>query len=342
MAHRHTVVVAGSAGALEPLRAMVAGLPPDFPAAVLVVVHVSSSASALPAILARTSALPVTWASDGAHAVPGHVYVAPAGHHLLLIDDHLVLTRGPRENGHRPAADPMFRSAAVARGPRVVGVVLSGALDDGAAGLAAVRQRGGVGVVQDPEEALHDSMPRAALRTGGAEHIAPGAELAALLQALCAEEVDEKAWSGEGEPDAPAELLSLENRIAALNAGVLERNEPPGTPAGLSCPDCNGTLYEVEADASIVRYRCRVGHAWSPESLLAQQGLELESALWIALRTLEDKAALNRRMAQDSEARGRMLTATRFGEAAEESSHAAELVRRLLVRGAEGSLGAAG
>jgi two-component system chemotaxis response regulator CheB len=186
-------------------------------------------------------------------------------------------------------------------------------------------------------------MPRSALRTAGAEHVVRSADLPTLLLSLCSEEVDPAPRrSDDGDGDPPLDLLALEARIAALDADALHGSDRPGTPAGLGCPDCNGTLFEVDEDTSMVRYRCRVGHAWSPESLLTQQGLEVESALWIALRTLEDKAALNRRMAQDSEARGRTLTAKRFAQAAEESGYAAESVRRLLEQGDNPALGAAG
>ncbi|WP_331272038.1 chemotaxis protein CheB [Motilibacter aurantiacus] len=333
MAQRDIITVAASAGGLEPLRALVAGLPPDLPASVLVVLHVPAhGVSALPAILDPAGPLPAGTAVDGEPLGRGRVHVAPPDHHVLVLDGHVTLSRGPRENGHRPAADPLFRSAALARGPGVVGVVLSGALDDGTAGLAAIRARGGVAVVQDPEEAAYPGMPRSALETAGADHVVAARDLPALLDRLCREDV---AGAARAEPAA---LMDAEARVARPGPDALHDPQRPGVPAGLGCPDCNGALFEVPGEGALLRYRCRVGHAWSPDSLLAQQGLELEGALWVALRTLEDKVALNVRLAQDAELRGRALTAGRFEQAAEETLRAADSIRRLIAAlGASGS-----
>lgn len=326
MAHRDVVVVAASAGGLEPLRALVSALPADFPASVLAVLHVpASGSSALASILSRDSELPVHAARTGMPLESGHIYIAPPDHHLLVRDDHIALSHGPRENGHRPAADPLFRSAALHRGPRVVGVVLSGALDDGTAGLATVRARGGTAIVQDPDEAVHPSMPRNALESAGADHVVPSAEIAPLLVRLCKEEVD------FAEPVAPApSVLREEVSIALMDPAAMHAPERPGTPAGLSCPDCHGTLYELQGEGAPLHYRCRVGHAWSPESLLAEQGQALEEALWMALRTLEEKASLTLRLANDATDGGRHLTAERFRSSSREAHGAAESIRAFL------------
>lgn len=325
--HRDLVVVGASAGGVEALSRLVAKLPGDLPATVLVVLHIPSApSSSLPRILDRSGPLRATSAQDGEPLVPGRILVAPADHHLLVADGRVQLARGPRENGHRPAIDPLFRSAARWYGPRVIGVVLSGNLDDGSAGLLAIRGRGGVGVVQDPEDAYYASMPSNAIAVAGPDHIAPVDDLGALLERLVLERApDEHLPVAEATED-----LVTETRIAALDLDALHADDRPGRPAGLSCPDCTGALWEIE-DGGLHRYRCRVGHAWSPSSLLAQQDHELEGALWAALRSLEDRAALARRMAASGRTQGRELSAVRFETQAAEDEARATLVRNLLV-----------
>jgi two-component system, chemotaxis family, protein-glutamate methylesterase/glutaminase len=331
MADHDIVVVGASAGGVEALVRLVKALPEDLPAAVFVVLHVPVSAtSALPDILSRQGPLPATHAKDGEPIESGHIYVAPPDHHLLLKHEHIHLSRGPRENGHRPAIDPLFRSAAREFGARVVGVVLSGALDDGTAGLVAVKGRGGVCVAQDPEDALYQGMPTSAIERDHVDQVLPVPEIAALIATL----------AGESAPDvAPpvSELLKAEDDMADLSMGAIERDNP-GRPSAFSCPDCNGVLWELH-EGRLIHFRCRVGHAWSPESLLSEQREALEAALWVAMRSLEERASLARRMAASARERGHRMTAARFEEQAEESDRAAELVRKLLLE--RDSLGAA-
>jgi two-component system chemotaxis response regulator CheB len=266
----------------------------------------------------------VRQAETGMPVEPGTVVVARPDHHLLVVDGQAVLSRGPRENGHRPAVDVLFRSAARARGPRVIGVVLSGALDDGSAGLVAVRSRGGVGVVQDPDEALHPSMPASAIAAAGAELVLPVADIPAALAGLVGVEVVA--------PEPPTELMDTEIAMSELEPEALDRDERPGEPAGFSCPDCHGTLFRID-EAGYARYRCRVGHAWSAESLLAENDAALEGALWMALRSLEEKATLANDMAGRAKAQGRSMSATRFADQAREARDAAGLIRRMLLDG---------
>jgi two-component system chemotaxis response regulator CheB len=281
--------------------------------------------SVLPAILGRAGPLPSAHAEHGQPIQPGRIYVAPPDQHLIVHDGHFALSRGPRENGHRPAGDVLFRTAARFYGNRVIGLVLSGALDDGTAGLAAVRERAGATVVQDPADALYPAMPASALANVAVDHVLPVQQIPDLLVRLVAEQVQAKA-------PGPSDLLRKEAAVADFEDTRRQGDAPPGKPAGFGCPDCNGSLYEIR-EGDIVRYRCRVGHAWSAEGLLAQHSLALEGALWMALRSLEEKAELSRQLADRAETRGNRLSAKRFRVAADESADAVALVREMLQSG---------
>lgn len=331
MARRDLVVVGASAGGVEALRTLAASLPVDFPAAVLVVLHIpAGGVGALAAILDRAGPLTCRTAVHGEPLALGEIRVAPPDQHLLVVDDATALSRRPRENGHRPAVDPLFRSAARAHGEQVVAVVLSGALDDGTAGMAAVRRLGGVGVVQDPDEALHAGMPRNAMATEP-EFVVPVAKMPQLLLDLVTEELP------DADPDDPAALADqgvldrLDSDVAEALMDQAALDDPePGVPSNLTCPDCHGPLSRI-VEGKHVRFRCRVGHAWSVQSLLAQQGVALEGALWMALRSLEEKADLCRQMAHRAREDQRPLTAAQFTEQADEALHAAHLLRELLL-----------
>jgi two-component system chemotaxis response regulator CheB len=328
---RNLVVVGASAGGVEALEQLLRALPAELPAAVLVALHVPSSAhSALPAILSRWSPLPVGSAEHGLELVPGTLTVAVPDRHLMVVDGRMALSRGPRENGYRPAVDVLFRSAARAAGRRVVGVVLSGALDDGTAGMIAIRRRGGVGVAQDPSDALYPSMPRHAMEIGGADHVTPVAEMGELLSGLLAEELPEA--------DVPARsgLMASETAMAALDIDTLNQDERPGSPSGFGCPSCGGALFSI-TEGGMERYRCRVGHAWSPEALAEEQSQALEGALWMALRGLEERAALSRRMGDRARQRGHGHSERTFRRRHDEAQAAAAVLRRLLQRGELGA-----
>jgi two-component system, chemotaxis family, protein-glutamate methylesterase/glutaminase len=317
------VVVGASAGGVEALTDLTASLPGDLPAAVFVVLHLpATGTSALPEILRRHGPLPAAHVKDGEPIQPGRVYVAPPDHHVLLRTGHVHLSRGPRENGHRPAIDPLFRSAAREYATRVIGLVLSGALDDGTAGLLAIKSRGGTAVVQDPADALYPGMPGNALEHAQVDHVAAAASMGKLLARLITDLAVPPA-------DPAPRAMQVEVEMEGFSLEAFEGNHP-GRPSGFSCPDCNGVLWQIQ-DGGLERYRCRVGHAWSPESLLTQQSEALEAALWIALRSLEERAALARRLAEPARRRGHSITATRFEEQAAEAEHAARLVRDLLL-----------
>lgn len=320
---RNVIVIGASAGGVEALRSVVAGLPIDLPATVLVVLHVPAyGGSVLPAILGRAGPLPARHPTSDEPLAEGRILVAPPDHHMVLDLNRVLLTRGPRENGHRPAIDVLFRSAARAAGARVIGVVLSGVLDDGTAGLTAIASRGGLTVVQDPDDAMYPGMPQSAIDHVAVDHVATADEIGHLLVRLCKEEI------GDVE-EPPSPLMDIEAELAMLNDDAMNEPDRPGRPSGFSCPDCNGVLYEIH-DGDLVRYRCRVGHAWSPESLFGEQAQQLEGALWMALRGLEEKAALARTMGERATDRNNPLTARRFGEQAEEAARAASLIRSML------------
>jgi two-component system, chemotaxis family, protein-glutamate methylesterase/glutaminase len=318
---RDLVVVGASAGGVEALRTFVASLPPNLPAAVVVVLHLpAGGTSALPAILGRSGLLPAVSAKHGMVLEPGRIYVAPPDHHVVVDDGHLGLSHGPTENGHRPAVDALFRSAALARGPRVIGVVLSGALDDGTAGMVAISARGGLTMVQALDDALYHGMPGSVLRHVRVDHVHPAGELGEAVR-RCAGELVETTKVPE-----PSSLLRMETRFAAQQ--TVEVNEM-GEPSGFSCPDCAGTL--VELDAERKRFRCRVGHAWTADALLDAQAGTLERALWTALRTLEEKVSLARKLRLDARTRGSDLLVDRYSRTEEEAAHAADVLRGYLL-----------
>jgi two-component system chemotaxis response regulator CheB len=326
VARRDLVVVGASAGGVEALRVLLGGLPPNFPAAMLVVLHMPSTGrSALPEILDRACPLPVNRAVDGAPLEPGTVTVAVPDHHLMVVEDRLLLSRGPRENGHRPAIDVLFRTAARAAGPRVIAVVLSGALDDGTAGMIAVRQRGGIGLAQEPEDAIYASMPTHAIEVASADHVAPVAKMGPLLADLVTEEIAAAI-------PTVSDLMDKEAAMAEFDAAALSDDDRPGTPSGFGCPSCHGALFTI-TEGGMERYRCRVGHAWSPEALAAEQSEALEGALWMALRGLEERAALSLRMGERAQERGHVHTSHTFRQRHDEAQQAALLIRRLLQSG---------
>ena len=316
----HNIVVLGaSAGGVAALSTVCRGLPDDLPAALFVVLHVSPRAhSELPAILSRAGPLQACHAVDGERVCLGRIYVAPPDHHLLLDDsgDRTMLRCGPPENRSRPAVDPLFRSAAVACGPRVIGVVLSGALDDGAEGLSAIRRCGGITVVQDPADAEWPDMPRHARERADAEHCYPAADLPALLQRLA------RSIAGPSIP-VPAEL-ALEVRISRREIVAMGEEEiTVGTPSRLGCPECGGVLNLV-GDEAAPRFRCQIGHAYGRKTLAAHQTETLEHALGVAFRTQRDRRTLFQSMERTAMQRKQAKMVSRRRNAADEAQRSAE------------------
>lgn len=326
----HDLIVIGtSTGGVEALAELTRGLPAGLPAAVCVVMHTSAQGSGLlPRILARHSALPILHATDGEEYRPGRVYVAPPDRHLLIEGERLRVVHGPRENRHRPAVDPLFRSAAQARGPGVIGVILTGALNDGTAGLLAIKRRGGLAIVQDPQEALAPGMPASALRHVEIDYCLPLERIAAALVRLA----DEPA--AEAPLDAPSGDLAYENRIVRADPGAIEGDEQVGQLSALTCPECRGPLWEIR-DNGLLRYRCRTGHAFTAETMLSQQSEALEEALWYALNTLQESAIVSERLATQATARGHHYVAERFTDRARQVRQRANVIRHVLSQGEE-------
>jgi two-component system chemotaxis response regulator CheB len=316
----HLVVVGASAGGIEALRSLVGALPEDFPAAILVVVHLApAGTSVLPQILTRAGTLQATAAVDGEPIEGGHIYVAPPDCHLLVEDGKVRVTRGPTVNGHRPAVDPLFRSAAASWGDEVAGVVLSGVLDDGTAGLAAIKAAGGLTLVQDPAEALYSGMPDSAIAFVQPDMIASAAELGRALAAA----------ADEPPPDPPADHETNGNTFIEVDRGATEEPYENAAPTGLSCPYCNGGIW-LTREHGVDVFRCRVGHEFSPEALHVEQSGQVEQALWTALRALEEHAAMSRRIAQRMTRGGHRASAARFARRADQTVQQATIIRRVL------------
>jgi two-component system chemotaxis response regulator CheB len=318
--NRHIIAIGASSGGLRPLAQILAALPADLPASVFIVVHLGAS-SHLAHILGCASKLPVVSAVNGAGIETGKVYVAVPGQHMLIHDSHLLLRRGPRENYARPAIDPLFRSAACTFGGAVVGVVLSGALNDGTAGLRAIKRCGGLAVVQDPSDAVDPSMPLSAIRNVAVDHCVSAAGMAPLLATLAEQPAGPT-------PSIPVDIR-LETAIAAQELAGMKAQDSLGTPSRFTCPECQGTLWEI-VDGSLLRFRCHVGHASTGEAVLAKQAGEVEQMLWSLLRMHQERAELARRMAERERASDRLELVQQFQRRAQEYDEDAEVVRRLL------------
>jgi two-component system chemotaxis response regulator CheB len=327
MARHDIVVIGASAGGVEALSEIAAALPADLAAAVFCVLHLpATGVSALPLILSRAGPLPAEHPWDGEPILPGRIYVAPPDLHMMVEGGTIRLVRGPRENRHRPAVDPLFRRAALHYGERAIGVVLTGSLDDGTAGLLEIKRQGGFAIVQDPDDALFRGMPESACRTVQVDRCLPLLAIGPAIVQLVAgvEAGSEEPMAGE------TSNLDYETRIAAADQAAIENDDRPGIPSPFGCPECGGVLWEIDND-QMTRYRCRVGHAYSPESLLASQSDELEAALWAAMRGLEEKASLTRRLAERAREQSQPNAAERFEEKTLTAETHAGVLRSLLL-----------
>jgi two-component system, chemotaxis family, protein-glutamate methylesterase/glutaminase len=318
------VVIGASMGGVQALQNLLVQLPKDFAAPLFVVQHIfPGTLSTLPAILGRAGSLPVLHAQNGEEYQPGHVYIAPPDLHLTIMDHVTLLTRGPKENRTRPAIDPLFRSAATAASSRAIGVILTGLLDDGTAGLAAIRRAGGIGVVQDPKDAAYPDMPGNAIAHARPEHVLPLSRMGKLLVRLVQE--------AGSRPLGPApEGILLEVSMAGKKRPDLWDPEE-WKKISLSCPECGGPMNENTTD-SIRRFRCDVGHAFSAKSLLAELDTTVENSLWAAVRILEERSRMLDNLAADQQRLGQQLNVKSSRDKASESRHNAKVLRELLMK----------
>lgn len=317
---RDIIVIGASAGGLRALEQLLADLPSNLTASIFIVLHVGA-VSHLSEIFYRMAALPVLQARSGDEIEAGRIYVAVPGLHLLLHDHHILLRRGPRENLARPAVDPLFRSAACTFGARVIGVVLSGGLNDGTAGLRAIKRCGGIAVVQEPGDAAFPDMPLSALQNVEIDHVAPARALAGLLTRLTREIAGET-------PPIPLEIR-LETAIAAQELSGMDTENQLGELSRFTCPECHGMLWEID-EGSLLRYRCHVGHAFTAAAMLHAQTTSAEEMLWSLMRVHQERAALARRMADEERARFRQASAEELQARAQGYDEDAAIVRGLL------------
>jgi two-component system chemotaxis response regulator CheB len=325
------IVIGASAGGVQTLCDLLQDLPRDLPAAVLIVVHTSpTSPGILPNILDRMGPMPVAHAHHEERLKPGRAYVAPPDHHLLVKAGRVALSRGPRENGFRPAVDPLFRTAARAYGPRVIGVVLSGGLDDGAEGLLYIKRAGGYAIVQDPNEAYVPSMPQAAIKSVEVDHVLTIREMPEVLSRLTRKPAptDKGAFPMTG--DNGEEIID----VAESGDDWLKTQAMPGPPSQLTCAECGGALWET-TEGRMLRYRCHVGHGYTEQGLVAAEGEKLERAMWNALRVLEENAQLHRRLAERAGQSKLQAIVQLHQDRVRELDERALVIRRVLTRGGD-------
>ncbi|HEU4834833.1 MAG TPA: chemotaxis protein CheB [Pyrinomonadaceae bacterium] len=328
MLNRDTIVIGASAGGVQALSTLVAEFSPALPAAVFLVLHIPTHVpSMLPSILARDSRLEVAHAVNGEKIRRGKVYVAPPDHHLLIENERVKLVHGPKENLHRPSIDVLFRSAARWAGPRTIGVILTGSRADGTTGMRAIKQRGGITIVQDPNEAPFPSMPLSVMQDIKVDYSLPLREIAPLLNTLSQETaMEEGRYPVSDQIEIEARITEQEMESTELIASV----EKLGKISKLTCPDSHGALWEIYDD-ELLRYRCHVGHAFSAESLSDGQSQMLEVALWSAVRALEEKMMLARRIVERARKANHLRAAKLFEMRAREAEEHSSVLRELLL-----------
>lgn len=329
MAKKDIVVMGASAGGLDALQQVVRGLPADFPAPVFVVWHMGVGVrSVLPDLLSRSGPLRAYNPQDGDAIAPGRIYVAPADHHVLIEKGFVRVKRGPKENRFRPAVDPLFRSAAYVYGPRVIGVVLSGALDDGTAGLWTIKLRGGTAIVQDPEDAQHRSMPLNAMQSVEVDHKLPAARIGPLLARLVREDAPAAPHVEPEEQEKTAREVRIAEEAEGLEEGVLSI----GRLSPFTCPECHGTLTMLK-EGRILRFRCHTGHAFSGSTLLASVAEQVEARLWDSVRALDEAIMLLDRMGRQHMDAGNTTAAESCFDLARDMHERARVVREAALHG---------
>jgi two-component system chemotaxis response regulator CheB len=322
MAKRDIVVIGASTGGVEALQQLVELLPGDYPGVIFVVMH-TGPGSVLPEILSRAGKLRAVSAEHSVRYEPNCIYIAPPDRHLLINDGVMQLDAGPRENGSRPSIDPLFRSAARTHRERVAGVILTGKLDDGSAGLFAVKARGGLAIVQEPTEAASPDMPLNAMRNMTVDHCLPLAKIAALLTKIASDE--------NGSDEVSSDAMK-EERSDLVDPPELMKSPPPNeTQIPLACPECSGALYETK-EGEIAHFMCHVGHSFSPMALSEAHKEVLERALWTAVRTLNERVMMHRQFLRRERNASEEILFRRFQESAAGAERDVELLRDIISR----------
>jgi two-component system, chemotaxis family, protein-glutamate methylesterase/glutaminase len=325
MEKRNIIVIGASAGGFEALKMLISSLPPNIQASIFIVWHMSAEVKGiLPKVLSNVNTIPASNAVEDEPIELNRIYVAPPDHHLLIDNGLVRITRGPKENRFRPAVDPLFRSAAYTYGKRVIGIVLSGALDDGSAGLWAIKQFGGIAVVQDPADAEVASMPESALKAVTVDHRLPVREMPALLTALINEEVkiDDQVES--------AEKSRLEYELAIAMEKNSENFRHLGEFTQYTCPECHGVL-SVIREGQRTRFRCHTGHAFSSDSLLVTIGESIEETLWSAVRNMQEHIFLLNHLGDHYAEINQPKVAATYFRKAKEAEQRAQLVRHAVL-----------
>ena len=331
MATKDIVVVGASAGGMGALEKLVAGLPPDLSAAVFVVWHLSPGVkSVLPAVLNKAGPLQAVHPKDGDPIKPGRIYVAPNDHHLLVERGYVRVAKGPKENRFRPAVDPLFRSAAYIYSTRVIGVVLSGALDDGTAGLWAIKLRGGTAVVQDPDDAMHRSMPLNALDNVDVDYKLPVAQMGALLGRITREQAAPEPLLPAEERERMDAEVKIARELDPRVEGVLEY----GQLSPFTCPDCHGVL-TMFRDGNIIRFRCHTGHAVSSATMLESSTAQVEERLMDAMRALDETIMLLNKFGEEYAKQGNPTAAERCFNRARDAYERSRPIRAAAINNEE-------
>ena len=325
MRNHNIVVVGASAGGVEALQQLFSQFSPNLQASFFVVLHIPpESPSVLAELIDKAGPLKAKVPENEESIQPGHVYVAPPDFHLLVKSGYMRLHRGPKENRHRPAIDPLFRSAAIAYRAQTIGIVLTGYLDDGTSGLLAIKRCGGIAMVQDPVDAAYPDMPKNAIAQVEVDYQLPLRNMGGVIAQI----VEQPAANVD---EVPKDIV-MEAKIAEQTMSNISEENRLGHLAPMSCPECNGPLWEIDAD-KVKRYRCHVGHGFTAKALMASQDSALEQALWAAMRTMEERANLAQIMAKKEAEQGRSRSAQIYKERAETSRSHAQVIKKLLVDG---------
>ncbi|KTD16257.1 chemotaxis protein CheB [Legionella jordanis] len=324
MLSHYIVVIGTSAGGLSALKGLLAPLPVDFPAALFIVKHIGTRPHSLPQLLQRVCKLNVREATHNQKVEPGKVYVAPPGLHMIISNGRIQLNAGPRINYCRPAIDPLFYSAALSNGPRTIAILLSGMLDDGSAGLAAIKQCNGIAMVQDTTEAEYPDMPRNGLKNASVDYCLPTIEMADVLQGI----VSTSLKGNEASICPESERIKIETEMQLSHNASEEKLNQIGVPSDFTCPICHGALWKIN-NKQINRYSCRVGHAFGLDSLVDGYEVSTEEALWAALRALQEKEELFKAIAEKAQ-RDKSGYEKNFSERAKLTEKHVKILRSIL------------